>query len=589
MKIHYVLHIPHPHTHEFEVDIFIENYSKEQKKIVFKLPVWTPGSYLIREYAKNIYEVEAYQNDKKIATKKINKNTWEADISQNNTDKLKISYKGYAFEHSVRTNFIDSSHAFLNPAATFMFFPEALAFENELTLEIKKPTQFEHIITPLIQNDKKYYVAKNFDELVDSPIEIGNSLLFEVDYQGIIHQFAFHQLEPSEDKLKQIKKDFYKIIHEATEIFGQNPCQKYTTIAHFTEDNYGGLEHLSSTALIHQRNIFELEENYIDFLTLFAHEYFHLWNVKRLCPDALWKFDYENENYTRLLWQAEGFTSYFQDLIMRKANLITPEEFLEEQQKRIQTIENQYGNKIQSVAESSLDAWIKGYRPNENSQNTTISYYVKGAILALWFDIMILEKSNGEQNIEHLLKEMYQYFYLEAKKGFDENELKSYLEKYTKENLTDFWQDYIEGTKEIPYTEILEKINIILEKEPKNKVDLGVNVDNQLRITFVKRNGNAFHAGLQVNDKIIALDNQTYKEKELVKILEQKKPTEKGVFTIIRNGLMLNIPIVFQLSIETSYKLRKKDDNFHLLWEKWARIPSKSKNTPFSKLADIYK
>ncbi|TAE45514.1 MAG: PDZ domain-containing protein [Cytophagales bacterium] len=590
MKIHYTLQIPRPHTHEFEVNILIENYTNNnEKNLIFKLPVWTPGSYLLREYAKNIYEVQSYQNQKKLLTKKINKNTWEIDTKLLDNQPITINYKGYAFEHSVRTNYIDASHIFLNGAATFMFFPDFMG--NDLSLEIKKPTQFEHIITALhkVENKDNLYHAKNFDELVDCPIEIGNCTLFEVDYQGILHQFAFHQLEISQEKLHQFKKDFFKIIHEATEIFGENPCKKYTTIAHFTEDNYGGLEHCESMALIFQRNIFESEENYIDFLTLFAHEYFHIWNIKRLCPDALWQFDYENENYTRLLWQVEGFTTYFQDLIMRKANLISVETYLEEQQKRIQLIENQYGNKIQSVAESSLDAWIKAYRPNENSQNTTISYYSKGAILALWIDIMVLEASNGEQNIEHLIKEMYQVFYLQKKKGFSENELKLIVEKYTKKDLTDFWTDYIEGTKEIPYATIFEKIGVVYENEPKNKIDLGINIDTNLKITFIKRNGNAFEAGLQVGDKIIALDNQNIKEKDLTKIIENKKIGQNTLFSVMRNGIMTHINVNFQLSTEATHKLKRKDNVENHLWEKWAKIVIKPKNnTHFSKLVDIY-
>jgi predicted metalloprotease with PDZ domain len=587
MSITYHLYIPQPHTHEFEVEILIENYVPANDFLIFKMPVWTAGSYLIREYAKNIQEVKVLAENQILTTQKINKNTWKVSLEHQNQQNIKISYKGYAFESSVRTNYIDNSHIFLNGAATFMYLPEFL--ENSFQLCIHKPVDMPFIFTALKSKGNDIFEVKNYDELVDSPIEINNCEPFFVDFQHIKHTFAFHNCNISKEKLHTLKQNLLAIIEASTSIFGVNPCDEYLTISHFVEKGYGGLEHKNSTALIFKNKDFETKKGYIDFLTLFAHEYFHLWNIKRLAPADLFKIDYEQENYTTLLWQVEGFTTYFQDVIMRKANLITEDEFLTEQQKRIQTIENQYGNKIQSLAESSLDAWIKAYRPNENSPNATISYYTKGAIIALWLDILILEASQGEKSLENLIKEMYENFYVKQKRGFDENELKNILENYTKQNLDEFWKNYIHGTKEIPYHEIFEKLGVKVATETPSKVELGIKTTKKGRITFVKKGSNAFEKGLQVNDKIIAINNN--KIKDLPTLLEKKSIGDVLHFTIFRNGILQQISVTLNKNTEKTYTLTKPETENNL-WIKWTRKIIKSDTNPdvhFSKLTDFFK
>jgi predicted metalloprotease with PDZ domain len=251
------------------------------------------------------------------------------------------------------------------------------------------------------------------------------------------------------------------VVQKCTDVFGFNPNKEYVFIIHNVSDGQGGLEHTNSTVL--SVNRWQYGNDYYGFLNLVAHEYFHLWNVKRIRPIELGPFNYGEENYTSLLWVMEGFTSYYDELIMRRAGFYSKETMLSKIQGLANYVEGSVGARVQPVAHASFDAWIKAYRPNENSANTTMTYYSRGALLAAVFDAMIIEHSKGKQCLDHALQYLYMVYFVQEKRGFTENELKLTLEQFTGRDLTSFFEKYINGTEIIPYASIFDKVGVTVK------------------------------------------------------------------------------------------------------------------------------
>jgi predicted metalloprotease with PDZ domain len=555
-QITYFLAMPEPHTHYLQVKMRVENFdlAKDTDYLDFKMAVWTPGSYLVREYARHVEGFFAYNaHQTLLKSAKIAKDTWR--VWSDGTDFIELRYQVYAFEWTVRTNFLDVSHAFINGAATFMYLPDYQGAATKLFIEpYSKWTKISTSLKPIADNPFALFVP-NFDVLVDSPIELGNQTTFSFVAEGIPHHFALYGL--AEFDQAQLTLDLQKIVRSATSFFGSHPCADYTFIAHLAQQAYGGLEHLDSTVLLFSRQDYRTSEGYTQFLSLCAHEYFHLWNVKRLRPAPLGPFDYSQENFTTLLWQAEGFTSYYEKLILLKAGLLKSKAYIKEILKRINSIENQPGNRVQALAESSLDAWIKAYRPYENSANSTISYYTKGAVVAMLLDIEIISGSGGQHTLDEVMRAMYQTYYLELNRGFTELEIKTELEKYAQKDLSHFFQKYIHGTEPIDYEAYFAQIGLEIKREEKSKPDLGISLSNQ-KITQVKRNTSGYISGLNVNDEIIAIAGKT--EEDLAKWLETKQIGDKILFTIRRDGFILALSVELLPSYEIKYDLKKKSD-----------------------------
>jgi predicted metalloprotease with PDZ domain len=555
-QITYFLAMPEPHTHYLQVKMRVEdiNLSPNLAYLDFKMAVWTPGSYLVREYARHVEGFEAYNSAQKpLKSTKISKDTWR--VWRDEANFMEISYQVYAFEWTVRTNFLDASHAFVNGAATFMYLPDYQHLPAKLLIEPYPEWHKINTSLKVINGNQFALYVPNFDILVDSPLELGNQTTFSFVAENIPHYFAVYGL--AEFDQAQLTLDLQKIVSSATSFFGSHPCTDYTFIAHFAQQAYGGLEHLDSTVLLYSRQDYRTSEGYTQFLSLCAHEYFHLWNVKRLRPAPLGPFDYSQENFTTLLWQAEGFTSYYEKLILLKAGLIKSKDYLKEILKRINGIENQPGNRVQALAESSMDAWIKAYRPYENSANSTISYYTKGAVIAMLLDIEIIVNSEGQYSLDNVMREMYQTYYLELNRGFIEAEIKIVLEKYAQKDLSQFFQKYIHSTEVIDYEAYFAQIGLEINGEKKAKPDLGITLNNQ-KITQVKRNSSGYVAGLNVNDEIIAIAGKT--EEDLAKWLETKQIGDKVLFTIRRDGFILPLTVELLASNEVKYTLKKKPE-----------------------------
>ena len=371
-RINYRVSFSEPQAHYADVEMRISGL--RQQTLDLKMPVWAPGSYLVREFARNVETFAVRGNENKVLSSgKINKNTWRIQLG--NSHEITVTYRVYAFEISVRTSFIDASHAFLSPTGIFMY-PDG-QIDQPLTVEIEPAENWKKISTGLdaVRGKANTFYAPDFDILYDSPIEVGNQDTFGFSAAGVEHEVAMYG-GGNYDKAR-LARDMALLVETETAIFGENPNKRYVFIVHNFQSGGGGLEHLNSTVLGAKRTGYAHEETYKDFLSLVAHESFHLWNVKRLRPKALGPFNYDQENYTSDLWISEGFTAYYDNMILRRSGFYSPERYLQVLSGDIGTVENQPGNKIQALSEASFDAWIKYYRPNENSRNATVSYYTK--------------------------------------------------------------------------------------------------------------------------------------------------------------------------------------------------------------------
>jgi predicted metalloprotease with PDZ domain len=552
-KISYTLTFPEAQAHYVDVEMQINGL--KQNSIDLKMPVWAPGSYLVREFARNIETISASANGKIIDIKKTRKNIWRVNTTGVST--ITVKYRVYAFEVSVRTSFIDVDHAFLSSPDIFIY--PAGMLNQPSTIHIIPYKKWDKVSTSLatVNNDAFTLTAPNYDILFDSPIEVGNQDVFSFTTGGVNYEVAMSG-EGNYDK-ERLKKDMAKIIDEQTAIFGENPNKRYVFIVHNYLKGGGGLEHLSSTVLGATRTAYTDEKGYQSFLSLVAHEHFHLWNVKRLRPIALGPFDYDNENYTTNLWIAEGFTSYYQDITLRHAQLYPPENYLKLLGDNISAVENQPGVNIQPVADASYDAWIKAYRPNENSVNSTISYYSKGALIGLLLDLEIINSTNGNKSLDDVMKYMYDQYYKIKNRGYTDAEFKLGLEKIAGKNLDYFYKNYITGLTPLDFNKYLAYAGYKLKDEyagsndPALGISTGVNADKKIVVTAVLRNSAAWKDGLNVGDQLLAMDSKTLTE--VKGLLNDKKTGDKVIFSISRDGLKKDIPVTLLRNTQVKYSI----------------------------------
>ena len=519
--IHFEISFSEPQAHYADVKMEIRNLPKDY--IDVKMPVWTPGSYLVREYAKNVESLTATSAENTpLVTEKINKNTWRitADKSRNVT----VQYRVYSFEVSVRTNFVDDSHAFLSPAGTFLYVDGLL--QLPATVTVIPHASWSKISTGLepVAGETNTYTAPDFDTLFDSPIEVGNQDVFTFEAAGVLHEIAM--VGGGNYDKDRLAKDCATIVEQETRIFGDNPNKRYVFIVHNYQSGGGGLEHLNSTVLGASRNGYQNERSYVGFLGLVAHEYFHLWHVKRLRPAELGPFDYDTENYTRALWIMEGFTAYYDNLVLRRCGFLNENSYLQAVSNDISTIENRPGNQFQSAEEASFDAWIKYYRPNENSANTGISYYSKGALLAMLLDVKLLAETNGKKRLDDILKAAYETFYVKEKRGFEEHEFQALIEQVTGVSVADIFEA-ARTAGPLDYNRYLNAVGyeVVDYNDGSDLPDLGIATsvsEGRVVVTGVSRGTAAWNAGINVRDEIIAINGERLdtQGKELSRVLQ---------------------------------------------------------------------
>jgi predicted metalloprotease with PDZ domain len=546
VKIGFEISFTEPQAHYADVEMNISGINKEYVDV--KMPVWAPGSYLVREFSKNVEGFNATSGGKALRFEKVRKNTWRI---YGGNKAIRINYRVYANEVSVRTAFIDNTHAFLSSTGIFMY-PEGY-LKSPSTVKVIPFEGWSKVSTSLepIPGKQFSYTAPNFDILFDSPLEVGNQDVFEFTAAGVRHEVAMYG-GGNYDK-ERLKVDMAKIVEQATAIYGENPNKHYTFIVHNFLRGGGGLEHLSSTVLGASHDQYGTEKGYNGFLSLVAHEYHHLWNVKRMRPVALGPFDYANENYTTNLWIAEGFTAYYENKFMLRAGFNSPEEFVGNLVTSLATVENTPGTRMQSAAMSSYDAWIKYYRPNENSNNTGVSYYSKGEVIGMLMDLAIVHATSGTKSLDDVMKAMYLQCKT-LKRGYTDAEFKAMVEKVSGTSFTAFWEKYINGTDPVDYKTFFgyAGLDVNNTNEGKQVPYLGIATakkEGKIYITAVSRNSAAWTSGLNFNDEVVAV-NGVPAEPAVEKMAEVtgKKVNDVVKFTIIRDGLTKEFNVTLKAS-----------------------------------------
>lgn len=544
-EIKYNLRMVKPQNHYFQVEMELSNFTESE--ILIKMPVWAPGSYLVREFARNVDLVKAYdESGKSLSVIKTSKNAWS--IARGNAKNVSVKYEVYAFELSVRTSFLDLTHGFVSGSGVFMYVDKYKEKKGEL--EIFPYADFKKITTALPKSSEgvskdgsESFVFENYDQLVDCPIEIGNQEVFEFTASGVTHTVALYGV--GNYSVEKLKKDMAKVVEAATAVFGENPNKSYTFIIHNVVDGQGGLEHSNSCTLSVNRWTYEGSE-YLGFLSLVAHEYFHLWNVKRIRPIELGPFNYDEENYTTLLWVMEGFTSYYDELLLRRAGYYSQDDYLAKIQNTINYVEGSVGTRVQPVAHASFDAWIKAYRPTENSANTTMTYYSRGQMLAALIDAKIIAKYNGTKCLDHFLQQLYSKFYKKMNRGFSEAEFKTELEDFLGENLDSFFEKYINGTEIPPFNDILGAIGVNVESVGTTKSSFGAAFrqdGGKVIVRSIRSGSSAENAGLSVNDEVIGCNGFRVDQKSFEDFVNNLRTGETFKILVSRDEILYELQV----------------------------------------------
>ena len=561
MTVSYELRMPKPQNHYFEVQMNINGNDDAQVEV--KMPVWTPGSYLVREFSKNVNLVKAFTKDgKSISVTKKSKNAWI--INAGKEKDIQVKYEVYAFELSVRTPFLDLTHGFVSGTGVFMYTEKSKNQAGEVT--VIPHDSFKRISTSLpvdagYKGIGQRFQFENYDQLVDCPMEIGNQEIFEFTAAGVNHTVAMYG--EANYNVEQLKRDMAKIVEAETAVIGKNPNKIYTFIVHNVVDGQGGLEHMNSTVLSVNRWTYAGKQ-YVDFLNLVAHEYFHLWNVKRIRPVELGPFNYDTENYTSLLWVMEGFTSYYDELILRRTGFYTEEEFLAKLQSSINYVEGTPGSRVQPVAHASFDAWVKAYRPNENSSNTTMTYYSRGSVLASVIDAMIVTETDGKKCLDHFLQQLYITYYEGLKRGFSEMEFKMELAKFVGKNMDDFFAKYVDGTEIIPYKEFYGPVGLNVQDVTTNNPSFGASVREEggkVMVKSVRFGSSAEEAGISVGDEIIGCNGYRVDQSMFEGMMSGMSSFESCEILVAREEQLFSVKATIKPYIKPQFLLTKSSAN----------------------------
>lgn len=553
----YRLSIPEPENHLLHVELAIADWQAES--IDLKLPVWTPGSYLVREYAKNLQDFGATDElGNPLKWQKISKNHWQINCdrleSKPQNSQIKIRYRIFANELTVRTNHIDNSHAFLTGASVFMYVPEHLQKPYLVEfVDLKENWQIATAL-PKVENSNNTFYAKDFDTLVDSPFEIGLQERYEfkvLDRQHRLIVWGQHNAD-----MQRVVRDTAAIVAVEAEMFGGLPYDRYDFILH-ASNGYGGLEHKDCTVLLYNRLGFRKEESYLQFLNLAAHEFFHTWNVKRIRPQALEKFDYDQENYTGSLWFSEGTTSYYDQIFPLRAQIYDAKHYLKLVTKSITRLQTTSGRKVQSLYESSFDTWIKLYRPDANTHNSQISYYLKGELVSMLLDLLIRYKTNNLRSLDRVMQIMWERFG-KSETGFSEADLHEVIEGVAGIDLSSFWNDYLYGTKELDYNYYLEPFGIELRQSRQDLPFIGLTLKTKNGVAEVEKvdfGSPAQKAGISAGDIVLAIAGIRVTAETFTDRLRDFVANQAITVTIFQQDLLRTVEVTLQEPIYNHFEL----------------------------------
>ena len=584
------------HLVDIEASIPTDFLASEDGVLKLMMPVWTPGSYLVREYSRQVERIEAIDPETKqqLALTKVSKNQWA--VKTNGCTSISLRYQLYCREQSVRTNWIEKDYGFLTGAATFITVDDdrlrphllritppdswpsiacslppdpsaqTLSFIDSKSVVLDNEGNIDETL-PIATCFERY--AESFDELVDSPVLMGDLVIRPFEVNGFPHFLASYGTA-GVWYTDQAVKDLEQIVAQEHRFWGDIPYKQYWFI-NIAVDAYGGLEHDDCTVLMAKRNAMKQRDSYMEWLGLVSHEFFHTWNVRRLRPKALMKYDYHHEQYMSELWIAEGITSYFDDLILIRAGLITELEYLDRLTKTIRVVEDAPGQLVQSLKDSSYDTWIKHYRPDENTPNARVSYYTKGAAVAFVLDQLLRDRTNNRKSLDDVMRQLWRNY---QACGYELADFEGIASSMIGESLEDWFQEHVYTPKKINYESSLDRLGLTMRGQPGTKlenmpqpigswtpsqpsrppvtqeIDLGFDLtarDGRWILTKVIRGGSAWEAGLQVDDELIALGGYRLPVTSWRERVNEFRVNQKLSTTISRRGRILDRSIVCRI------------------------------------------
>jgi predicted metalloprotease with PDZ domain len=569
-RIGYRIAMPEPNNHLFELTLTIEPW--DQDTLDLKLPVWTPGSYLVREYSKHLQDFQALGADGfPLVSEKRSKNHWRIHTPESQPrSSLTIHYRLFANDLTVRTNHLDRTHGFIVGAATFFRIP---GLEHQpIALEIIPPdptwqlaTTLQSIDSPDSSNSSTAHptrrfrlLAPNFDTLIDSPIEIGLHQTIEFEALGKPHRYAIWG--KGNGNFDDVVADTIKIIEcEAALWGGEVPYDRYLFILHQACNHYGGLEHKDACVLSYPPLGLRDRDKYRRFMQLVAHEFFHLWNVKRLRPKALEHFDYDQENYTPSLWFCEGVTCYYDLLVPLWAGVYDLDGFLASLSKDLTGYLLTPGRLVQPLSESSWDAWIKLYRRDSNSDNAQISYYTKGMMVALLLDLKIRLESEHHRSLDDLLRSLWEKFG-RHEIGYTPEDLVRECEAIAQCDLSSFFHCYLHSTEELPLQDYLEPFGLTIQPKLADVPYFGARIaddpHNRVMVQFVAIGSPAQIAGIDPEDELIALDGYRVTAKTFNDRLKDYRSGETIGVTLFHHDELIETSVTLEEPHPTAYRVK---------------------------------
>ncbi len=557
MNVHFNVSFEQAANHYVNVQMQCMNVSDDF--VDFKMPVWTPGYYKIQDLSKHVTHFKANNGSgDPLPFYKTDKNTWRVESAGESA--VNIQYQVYAHQMSVVAPYVDEVMAFLSPTGIFMFPDGFIDAGSTVTFEPKK--DWTNISTGLdiVAEEPFTYKASNFDQLFDCPVLLGNQKDTMFMVKDLPHTFAY-QAYDTKDK-KAFISDLQSIIETASDMMGDIPYPHYTFMV--VPSPGGGLEHFNSTALSKKNSVADTSdyEDYLDWLSFVTHEYFHLYNVKTIRPIALGPFDYNKENYTNMLWVSEGFTVYYEYLILNRAGIITQEQVFKYLTSCIAADENAPGHKAESVTSSSFDAWIHFFS-TEDDPNNSISYYTKGCALGLLLDLKIREASNNTQSLDAVMRELYQHYYKTLQRGFTDQEFQDLCEEKAGCSLQEIF-DYAQTVKPINYQKYLKFAGLSIDTVAQNTSDevyLGAEIvqqENKFYIKNVERDSPAWNAGLGNGGEIHAIDGKKTTQALVDELLKEKKTGDKVLVSVLLNGEEREHQITLKAKSYPTFKIYKQ-------------------------------
>lgn len=567
MTVAYRISVPEPEAHLVRVTLEIDDAAELGDAVELQMAAWCPGSYLIRDYARHVRDLEAADESGNIlAATKTSKHTWR--IERRSAERVVVRYQVYGHDLSVRTNHIDGTHAFLHGPATYLWLPARR--DAEASVSIVVPTDRSWELSTGLPKVDGGFAARDVDELLDCPIHMGRVDVRSFEAAGKPAQIVVWGEADAGAKfgLDDLREDLRKIIDAHAERFEGVPYDDYTFILMLSPGAYGGLEHRNSSANLSTPFSLSARSSYCDLLELLSHELFHVWNGKRMCPAAFEPLDYSGENYTRCLWVVEGLTSYYDRRTLRTTGAMTVKRYLEKLADEWGRLRAMPGRGRHSLEESSFDAWVKLYKPDESNINTTVSYYLKGGLVATVLDLLIRRKTNAERSLDDVLRHMWSQHGIRA--GYPEN-VQPLFEAATDLELSEVFDDAIRGRKDPDLAGELSHLGLVLSETWDRRAKgegqeippwLGVMLSSHsTRIGAVLDGSPAAAAGLSPGDEVVAVDGYRVRsESDIRKRLRKRSSGSRADIAVFRRDRLVQATAALEPSPPNRVEISVVDD-----------------------------